>query len=112
MPRIAVLQMCSGIDPEANFATIADALRAAAGEGAVMLFTPEMSLLLDRDRARAAGHITPQDRSPFVPRFAALAEETGVTLALGSMAVAVGGDKNANRSMVFSPGSEAPVTTT
>lgn len=104
------MQMTSGIDPEANFATIADAARGTAEGGAAMLFTPEMSLLLDRDRARGAGHIVPQDRSPFEPRFAALAEETGVTLALGSMAVAVSGDKNANRSMVFAPGSEAPVT--
>lgn len=110
MPRIALLQMTSGIDPEANFGAIADAARAAAGEGAAMLFTPEMSLLLDRDRARGAEHIAPQDRSPFVLRFAALAYETSVTLAIGSMAVAVEGGKNANRSMVFAPGSAAPVT--
>jgi deaminated glutathione amidase len=111
MPKIAVLQMTSGIDPEANFATIADGARAAAGEGAVMLFTPEMSLLLDRDRARAAAHIVLQDQSPFVPRFAALAAETGVTIALGSMAVRhEAGHKNANRSMLFAPGTPAPAT--
>jgi deaminated glutathione amidase len=110
MPKIAVLQMTSGIDPEANFAVIAEAARAAAGEGAAMLFTPEMSLLLDRNRARAAAHIVPQGQSPFVPRLAALAAETGVTLALGSMAVAVEGGKNANRSMLFAPGAVEPVT--
>lgn len=111
MPRIAVLQMTSGIDPEANFAAIADAARAAAGEGAAMLFTPEMSLLLDRNRARAAARIVPQAQSPFVPRLAALAQETGVTLAIGSMAVThESGGKNANRSMVFVPGAAAPVT--
>ncbi len=110
MPKIAILQMTSGIDPEANFGTIADAARAAAGEGAVMLFTPEMSLLLDRNRARAAGHIAAQDQSPFVPRLAATATEAGVTIALGSMAVAVQGGKNANRTMVFAPGAHAPVT--
>lgn len=111
MARIALLQMTSGVDPEANYAAIADAMRAAAGEGAAMLFTPEMSLLLDRDRARAAPHILPQATSPFVPRFAALAAETGVTLALGSMAVAhEAGSKNANRAMVFAPGAGAPVT--
>ncbi|WP_086735166.1 carbon-nitrogen hydrolase family protein [Erythrobacter colymbi] len=111
MSRIAVLQMTSGIDPEANFAAIADAARAAAGEGATMLFTPEMSLLLDRNRARAAGHIVAQGNSPYVPRFAALAAETGLTLAIGSMAVTYeGGVKNANRSMVFAPGAGEPVT--
>ncbi|WP_017664115.1 carbon-nitrogen hydrolase family protein [Porphyrobacter sp. AAP82] len=111
MLKVAILQMTSGVDPEANFAAIAAATRTAAGEGAAMLFTPEMSLLLDRDRARAAPQIVSQATSPFVPRFAALAQETGVTLALGSMAVAhEGGSKNANRAMVFAPGAGAPVT--
>ena len=111
MPRIAVLQMCSGIDPEANFAAIAEAARSAAGQGAAMLFTPEMSLLLDRDRARGAAQIVAQDKSPFVPRLAALAHETGLTLAIGSIAVRhEAGEKNANRSMVFAPGAGVPVT--
>jgi predicted amidohydrolase len=109
MPRIGVLQMCSGIDPEANFAAIADSARTASVEGAMMLFTPEMSLLLDCNRERARGHIVPQAQSPFVPRLAALAAQMEITIAVGSMAVAVEGGKNANRSMVFVPGSAAPV---
>ena len=57
MTRIAVLQMTSGTDPEANAAVLTDAVGRAAEGGAAMLFTPEMSGLLDRDRARAAEHI-------------------------------------------------------
>ncbi|WP_324075768.1 MAG: carbon-nitrogen hydrolase family protein [Erythrobacter sp.] len=110
MPRIAVLQMCSGIDPGRNFDTIARAASDAVEGGAQMLFTPEMSLLLDRDRARAAPHIVLQDASPFVPMLANLAEEHGLTIALGSMAVAAGGGRNANRSMVFAPDGERPDT--
>lgn len=110
MPRIAILQMCSGIDPDRNFAVIRDAAHAAREGGAAMLFTPEMSLLLDRDRKRAAAHIVPQDETPFVPLLADLAQQTGLTIALGSMAVAVRGGKNANRSMLFSPGGGVPVT--
>ncbi len=110
MPKIAVLQMCSGIDPARNFDTIAQAAYEAVVGGAEMLFTPEMSLLLDRDRARAAGHILPQDQSPFVPMLANLAEEHGITIALGSMAVAVPGGRNANRSMLFGPSGESPDT--
>ncbi len=110
MPTIALLQMCSGIDPEANYAVIEDAATRAALGGAAVLFTPEMSLLLDRDRARASAHILPQDQSPFVPRLAALAQQTGLTIALGSMAVARPGGRNANRAMVFAPGAAEPVT--
>jgi predicted amidohydrolase len=110
MPKIALLQMCSGIDPGRNFDTIRDAAYAARDGGAAMLFTPEMSLLLDRDRERAAGHIVPQDQSPYVAMLGKLAEEFGLMLALGSMAVAVPGGRNANRSMVFPPSGESPVT--
>ncbi len=110
MPRIAVLQMCSGIDPEANAATIVEAVgKAKAGE-AEILFTPEMSLLLDRNRQRAAEHIVPKDGSSFVDMLAKVAEECSLMIALGSMAVEVPGGKNANRSMLFPPSGESPVT--
>src|SRR5690606_1886220 len=49
MSRIAVLQMTSGIQPERNIAVILEAIGEAREGGAEMLFTPEMSLLLDRD---------------------------------------------------------------
>lgn len=110
MPKIALLQMCSGIDPNRNFETIRDAAYAAREGGAQMLFTPEMSLLLDRNRARAAEHIVPQDQSDHVAMLRNIAEECSLTLALGSMAVAVPGGRNANRSMVFPPSGERPVT--
>jgi len=54
MTRIGVLQMTSGIDPAANGAAIANAVAEAAQGGAAMLFTPEMSGLIDRDRKRYA----------------------------------------------------------
>jgi predicted amidohydrolase len=110
MPKIAILQMCSGVEPGRNFDAIRDAAYAARAGGAEMLFTPEMSLLLDRDRQRAAQHIVPQDESPFVRMLASLAEDCGLVIALGSMAVALAGGQNANRAMVFAPSGERPVT--
>ena len=56
MNRIAVLQMTSGIDPGANAQVLTGAIGAAEMGGATMVFTPEMSGLLDRERARAAQH--------------------------------------------------------
>lgn len=110
MTRIAVLQMNSGIDPGQNFAVIRDAAHAARKGCAAMLFTPEMSLLLDRDRQRAAQHIVSQDDSPFVRMLANLAEDCEVTVALGSMAVALPDGQNANRSMLFHPSGRHPAT--
>lgn len=110
MPRIAVLQMTSGIDPEANFATIANAMRTASQNGATMLFTPEMSLLLDRDRARARPHLMRQDESLFISRLQQLVDEACVVLALGSMAVRIDEGTAANRSMLFRPTKQRPLT--
>ena len=108
--RVAVLHMTSGIDPAANFDAIHRGACEARQGGARMLFTPEMALLLDRDRARAGGHVVTQDQSPFVPLLRNVAETQGLFLALGSMAVALPDGRWANRSMLFSPSGEAPVT--
>ena len=105
MTRIAVLQMTSGIDPEENFQVIRQAALDAGEGGASMLFTPEMSLLLDRDRKRAAAHIEGPAAS-YPARFARLADEAGLHIALGSMAMALPSGKWANRSYLFSPGAE------
>lgn len=105
MARIAVLQMTSGIDPEANFETIRRAVVNASAGGAQVLFTPEMSLLLDRDRPRAADHIK-ADGGSFPARLATLAQEYGLHLAIGSMAVATEAGKWANRTYFFRPRGE------
>ena len=110
MPKIAVLQMSSGIDPDSNVETIRKAMAEAAGAGASMLFTPEMSLLLDRNRVRAAKSIVSQTQSPHVTALADLAKETGIWLALGSMAVAHEKERWANRAMVFPPDGGEPTT--
>ncbi|HEX8620989.1 MAG TPA: carbon-nitrogen hydrolase family protein, partial [Allosphingosinicella sp.] len=51
MTRIALYQARTGIDPAANARALVAAVDEAAAGGAAILFTPEMSGLLDRDRA-------------------------------------------------------------
>jgi len=53
--KIALYQARTGIDPEANAEALVAAVEEASAGGASMLFTPEMSGMLDRDRARAFG---------------------------------------------------------
>lgn len=101
MTRIALLQMTSGIDPEANARTIVEAVRAAGGGGAAMLFTPEMSGLLDRDRERATPHVVAEADNPVLAAARAAAIEYGLWLALGSLAVAREDGRWANRSFVI-----------
>ena len=109
MPSIAILQMTSGIDAEANFAVIEAAACEAAGKGARVLFTPEMSLLLDRDRTRAARTFSDESYEEFPARLGKLACENGIDIALGSMPVRHAG-KLANRAMYLSCKGLSPTT--
>lgn len=99
MPKIAVLQMCSGVDPEANFAAIATAAHSAVGEGAKVLFTPEMAVLLDRKRDRARDWVESDAPQQMITRLMLLARDVGIDIALGSMPVGAPEVKWANRAL-------------
>ena len=64
MTRIALFQSNTGIDPKANADALVGAMEQAAKGEAVMLFTPEMSGLLDRDSKRAATSLHGEDEDP------------------------------------------------
>ena len=105
MTRIALFQMTSGIDPQANAAAIVEQIGEAARGGAEILFTPEMCGLLDRKRARAAPHIVREADSPVLAAVREAAREHGIWVALGSLAIAGEGEdgRAANRAFVISP---------
>jgi predicted amidohydrolase len=101
MTRIALLQTTTGIDPAANSATLVAGVEEAAQGAAAMLFTPEMSGLLDRDRDRAAPHVVSEDANPVLAAVRAAAQANGIWVALGSLAVARADGLWANRSLVI-----------
>ena len=97
--------MTSGIDPEANGAVIEAAIADAAAQGASMLFTPEMSGLLDSDGKRAATHVVEEAHDPVLARVRAVAARAGIWVHLGSLALKSesGGELWANRAFVIDP---------
>lgn len=99
--RVGVLQMTAGIDPAANAQTIVGAIGASEQAGASMLFTPEMSGLLDRDRGRAAPHIVAEADSPVLAAVRDAAARAGVWVALGSLAVRREDGRLANRALLI-----------
>ena len=101
MTRIALFQSTTGIDPAANARALEQAIAEAAAGGAEMLFTPEMSGLLDRDSARASRSLRTQDEDGTLAACREAAREHGIWLHLGSIAVLVEGGKVANRSFVI-----------
>lgn len=98
--RIALLQMTAGIDPAANAATLENAIAEAAAGGAAMLFTPEMSGLLDSRRARSAPHIRSESDDGVLAAVCEAAAKHRIWVALGSLALAGPGGKLANRSLL------------
>jgi predicted amidohydrolase len=99
--KAAVLQMTSGIDPAANVRTLTDAIVEAAGHGAAMLFTPEMSGLLDRDRARGGPKIVAEAADMVLAAVQTAAAEHKLWVHLGSLAVLRQDGKFANRAFVI-----------
>ena len=97
----ALLQMTSGIDPVANARVLVDAVHRAASNGAVMLFTPEMSGLVDRDRERAALTIMAEADDGVLTAVRDAAAKAGLWVQLGSLAIRRADGRLANRSFVI-----------
>ncbi len=100
MTRIALFQSNTGIDPGANARTLEQAIGEAAAGGAEMLFTPEMSGLLDRDSARAAKSLRDEEQDEVLAACRDAARRHRIWLHIGSLAVTVDGGKVANRSFI------------
>jgi deaminated glutathione amidase len=103
--KAAVLQMRSGVVPSANVATVAAAAREAKAEGAAYLQTPEMTTVVNRDRAAMMAAIGDEKTNPELDAFRTIARENGLHIHIGSMAVRVG-EKAANRAFVIDPQGE------
>jgi predicted amidohydrolase len=99
--KIAVLQMNSGIDPAQNSATLTTAVADAAKGGAVMLFTPEMSGLVDSNRARAAEHIREESDDLVLAAVRTAAAENKIWVHIGSLMICRPDGKLANRGFVI-----------
>ena len=93
--------MTSGIDPVVNSATLVDAIYRASGEGAAMLFTPEMSGLIDRDRLRGSRSIVAEAEDCVLAAVCDACAKVGLWVHLGSLAVRCADGKFANRGFVI-----------
>jgi predicted amidohydrolase len=106
MVRIALFQSTTGIDPAANAERLVGAIGDAAAGGAAMLFTPEMSGLLDRDSARAAHNVRVEEEDAVLAACRNAAHANGIWVHIGSLAVLTDGGQLANRAFVIDPRGE------
>jgi predicted amidohydrolase len=99
--RAACIQLCSSTDVAENIATVERLACEAASMGADYVQTPEMTNIVQRDRAGLMASIAPEASDPALKRFAALARELGIVLHIGSLALSAGEGRIANRAFVF-----------
>ena len=103
--RAGVLQTRTGIDPAANAVSLVAGIAGLAAQGAEIVFTPEMSGLLDRDRARVAGQVRSEADDVVLAAVRAAATRHRVWVELGSLALRPdGGDgRLVNRGFLIGP---------
>jgi predicted amidohydrolase len=101
--RLAAVQMCSGLEPEANLAALERLVAEAAGAGARYVLSPEVTVAFAEHREGLRAVAGPWDDNPAVAEAAEIARRHAVHLHLGSLAVAVADGRFANRSVLFQP---------
>ena len=101
--RVALCQMTTGPEVAVNLEVVTKLIREAAATGAQYVQTPEITTLMETDRAKLFVATRPEDGNPAIAHFRGLARELKIWLHIGSMGVAVGPEKIANRSILISP---------
>ncbi|QRM44034.1 carbon-nitrogen hydrolase family protein [Rhizobium sp. BG4] len=101
--KAAAVQMCSGVDPARNAVSMARLVREAAAQGATYVQTPEMTGMLQRDRAAAKAVLRGEADDIIVRTASELAAELGIHMHVGSTAIALDDGKMANRGFLFGP---------
>jgi predicted amidohydrolase len=92
----ACVQMRSGRDPIRNRDAAVAMAREAADRGAHFVQTPEMTSLLERNRAALFEKVGPEAQDPTLNALREVARERGIVVHVGSIAVKAG-DRIANR---------------
>ena len=101
--RAACITLCSGRDPARNIEAVSDLVRDAVADGAQIVFTPENTLVMEAGGRQIFVVTRLEDETPAVSQLAALAQDLGIWLSVGSLAIKVAADKVANRSFLMGP---------
>lgn len=110
MTRIALYQSTTGIDPARNAEGLADAIERAAAGNAEILFTPEMTNIVDRDFLRASKSISAQEDDEVLAIACEAAARHRIWVHIGSLAVRIADGRVANRSFVIDRDGEIRAT--
>ncbi|MGZ6021458.1 MAG: carbon-nitrogen hydrolase family protein [Rhizomicrobium sp.] len=101
--RAACVQLRSSDDVQENIRTTSELIREAKRKGAQFVATPENTTLRAPDGGAKLERSFDEAHDPALPAFSALAEELGIWLLVGSLAIKVSDTKTANRSFLIDP---------
>jgi predicted amidohydrolase len=99
--KVGLVQMRSGVDPQANLAAALAAIEEAARAGAAYVLTPEMTNIMEVKRERLFANIAEEELDPTLAVMREAARKHSIYVHLGSLAVKVSADKAANRSFLI-----------
>src|SRR5215469_13150210 len=101
--RAACVQLRSSDDVSENIEVASRLIRDARAQGAQFIATPENTTLMAPDGGAKLERSFAEDGDPALPAFRALAEELGIWLLIGSLAIKVSETKTANRQFLIDP---------
>jgi predicted amidohydrolase len=102
----ALVQMRSGLSPQANVEAAVRLIEEAKRGGASYVQTPEMTNLMEVKRERLFAAIVPEEEDVSLATLREVARACGIHLHVGSLAIKVSPDKAANRSFLINPKGE------
>jgi len=103
---VGLVQMRSGRTPQANLDVATKLIGEAARAGANYVLTPEMTNIMELDRARLFAAIMAEDNDHCLATYRELARALAIFLHVGSLAIRVSPDKAINRSFLIDPQGE------
>ncbi|HWA92251.1 MAG TPA: carbon-nitrogen hydrolase family protein [Rhizomicrobium sp.] len=101
--KAACVQLRSSDDVAQNVRVASALIREAKAKGADFIATPENTTLMAADGGAKLERSFSEDADQALPAFRALAEELGIWLLIGSLAIKTSATKTANRSFLVDP---------
>ncbi len=103
--KVGVLQLTASDDPAANLGATRAMVRDAAGQGATLICTPEVTNCVSMNRGRQAELLRHEGDDPTLAAMQKEAQTLGIWIALGSLALKTddADGRFANRSILIGP---------
>jgi deaminated glutathione amidase len=99
--KVALIQMRSGRDPQANLNAVLAAIDQAKRAGADYVQTPEMTNVLENKRDRLLANIVADEHDPTLATLREVARKLAIYVHIGSLAVKASPEKAVNRSFLI-----------